>query len=77
MTLTITNINGLKFAGKDGYYMASKNTWAFKTEKGFYSDDGVYPYVPAGGKKALQTILDGGGFTNYDGVKFIAPIQEV
>jgi len=75
MNLTITNIKGLKFAGKDGYYMASKNTYAFLTEKGFYSDDGIYPYVPGGGKKALQQILDCGGFTDYDNVKFIQPME--
>ncbi len=75
MKLIITNIKGLKFAGKDGYYMASANTWAFKTEKGFYSDDSVYPYTPAGGKKALQLILDGGGFLNYDGVTFVQPME--
>ncbi len=75
MKLTIVNIKGMKFAGKDGYYMASKNAYAFETEKGFYSDDGVYPYTPAGGKKALQVILDGGGFLNYDGVVFVQPME--
>ena len=76
MKLIITNIKGLKFEGENGYYMASKNTYAFKTEKGFYSDDGVFPYTPAGGKKALQSILDCGGFTDYDGKSFLTPTKE-
>ena len=73
MKLTIVNIKGMKFEDANGYYMTSKNTYAFKTEKGYYSEDGVFPYVPGGGKKALQMILDGGGFTSYEGIKFILP----
>ncbi len=73
MNLEIKNIKGLKFSDKNGYYMASKNTYAFKTEKGYYSMDGKFPYSPAGGKRSLQEIIDCGGFTDYDNVKWIVP----
>lgn len=31
------------------------------------------PYSPVGGKKALQTILDQGGFTSLEGITFVNP----
>lgn len=78
MKLEITNIKGMKFkVDSHTYFMASKNTYAFKTEKGFYSDDGKVPYTPQGGKKALQAILDCGGFTSYEGVHFVEPMKGV
>ena len=69
--LKIVNIKNIKFEGKDGYYMSSKAAWAFKNSKGFLSYDGVFPYVPQGGKKTAQSIIDNGGFLNYDGMHFI------
>lgn len=36
--------------------------WALKTDTGYISFDGRLPYMPRGGKKALQGILDAGGF---------------
>lgn len=75
MKLEIVNIKGLKFEGENGYYMASKTSWAFKTKHGYLSNDGVFPYVPAGGKKALQSILDCGGYISYDGITFINPMN--
>lgn len=75
MELTITNIKGMKFEGKDGYYMASKNTYAFKTEKGYLSYNGLFPYSPGGGKKALKAILDCGGFDDYEGIKFVNEME--
>lgn len=29
------------------------------------------PYIPCGGKKALQSILDAGGFTSLDGMEYV------
>lgn len=37
--------------------------WAIKTDSGFVSFDGHMPYMPKGGKKALQSIIEAGGFT--------------
>ena len=29
------------------------------------------PYMPQGGKKALQSILDAGGFTSFENIEFV------
>lgn len=31
----------------------------------------VIPYIPCGGKKALQSILDAGGFCSFDGMEYV------
>ena len=33
------------------------------------------PYIPQGGRKVLQSILDKGGLLEYDSVNFIKPIN--
>ena len=32
---------------------------------------GVIPYIPGGGKRALQSILDAGGFTSFEGMEYV------
>ena len=34
----------------------------------------LIPYIPRGGKKALQSILDAGGFVSFDGMEFVNTI---
>lgn len=31
----------------------------------------VVPYIPCGGKRALQSILDAGGFCSFDGMEYV------
>lgn len=38
-------------------------------------DDGGTPYTPAGGADALAEILQAGGFLNFDGFRFVWPIE--
>ena len=33
------------------------------------------PYMPAGKKKTLQSILDAGGFCSFDGMEFVEAIK--
>lgn len=55
--------------------------WAlFETGKGYYAFSchmdkyGILsPYTPCGGKKALQKIIDDGGFVSLDGMEFVNP----
>ena len=38
------------------------------------SDDNRYrvaPYIPCGGKRALQAILNAGGFTSFEGMEYV------
>ncbi len=84
--LEIKKITGLKFGNSRAYAMGEKNEYAlFHKDLGylsFKSDNerrkvGVkFPYTPLGRRKALQSILDGGGFTDFEGVEWIWPIQE-
>ena len=34
----------------------------------------LVPYVPCGGKKALQSILDAGGFVSFDGIEYVTEL---
>jgi hypothetical protein len=40
----------------------------------FKHDDGL-PYIPCGGKKALQSILDAGGFVGFDNMTYVVPMN--
>jgi hypothetical protein len=60
----------------DGYIVCSG--YALQDpKKGFiaFESDGGMPYIPKGGKKALKSILDAGGFVNFDGMRYIQPIK--
>lgn len=37
----------------------------------------VIPYMPCGGRKALQSIINGGGFVSMDGMEFVEPINSI
>lgn len=34
----------------------------------------LVPYMPCGGRRALQAILDAGGFTSLDGMEYVNPL---
>lgn len=41
----------------------------------FKHDELPVPYSPIGGKKALQSIMESGGFLEYDSLEFVNPIN--
>jgi hypothetical protein len=66
--LEIVNLEGKKFPAPGGYY-ETKGFALRHPELGYFAfkcDSPVVPYSPLGGKKALQLILDAGGFTSFD-----------
>lgn len=74
MNLQIKKVNGLKWKIEDRYCTIDGFS-LYEDSKGYMSfkHDGI-PYVPTGGKKALQRIIDDGGLTSYDNVVWINPI---
>lgn len=40
----------------------------------FKNNPSPVPYAPMGGKRALQDILEAGGFLSYTGIEFVNPI---
>ena len=66
----IVKLNSQKFILGDGYHVVTGYCLKHK-ELGYLAFNTPYPYVPQGGKKALQDILNGGGFSSFDGITFI------
>ena len=74
MNLQIVRLKGItKFRHPLGY--TKPTGYCFKTEQGYLSFDGLVPYMPVGGKKALESILNQGGLTDYDNVKWLIPLN--
>lgn len=79
--LEVKKIDGLKFGNRLGYYMPTGFAFYHK-ELGFLSfksdnkrrNNVSIPYLPQGGEKALQSILDSGGLVDYDGIEWIQAI---
>ncbi len=75
--LQIVKLNGQRFATTEGYYQPKG--YCFKHPKlGYFSfvdDNKDYPYIPAGGKKALQEILDLGGLLDFDDCKWLKEMK--
>lgn len=68
--LEIVKLGTQKFKTIGGYYQPTG--YAFRhRELGFFAFKGDYPYIPRGGKQALQEILDAGGFLSFDNCKWI------
>lgn len=79
MVLDVKRIDGLKWLSKDnkGYYM-EKGFALYNQGLGylkFKTDKTEVPYIPCGGKKALQDIIDAGGLTHYNDVEWLKPIE--
>ena len=51
------------------FYEEGKGWVAFSSDRDKYGI--LIPYIPAGGKKALQAILDAGGFVSFDGMEYV------
>lgn len=74
--LQIIKLSGQKFAVNKNSYTMPKGFALQHPIFGFLGfADSISPYQPAGGKKALQSILDGGGFTSFEGMKWWKPMQ--
>ena len=70
--MKIKSLKGFVFEDKIGLY-AMKGFAFYEDGKGFASLDGNTPYSPIGGRKALQRILETGGFTGE--VLYIKPVS--
>ena len=75
--LKIVRLTGeLKFKTPLGY--KSPSGYCLKhPEKGYFAfigDD--IPYIPCGGRKALLSIMEQGGFLNFDNAVWLQPMQD-
>ena len=75
--MVIKRIKNAEFGNKKIWKVVTG--WALYEEgKGYvaYSHDRdefgiLIPYIPCGGKRALQAILDAGGFTSFEGMECV------
>ncbi len=73
--LEVVRLTGkLKFRHPLGYTMPTG--WCFKHPvKGYLAFEGnTDPYLPCGGKRALLSIMEQGGFLNFDNAVWVNPI---
>ena len=77
--MTIKKLKEAKFFNAAGTIARIANGYAFYEDgKGWvaFSRDRdrfgiLIPYIPCGGRKALQAILDAGGFVSMDGMEYV------
>ena len=75
--MQIVRLKDKEFGGKriwrsvTGYalYEEGKGYIAFSFDRDRYGI--LVPYMPRGGKKALQSILDAGGFISFEGMEYV------
>ena len=53
-------------------YEAGKGWIAFSSDRDQFGI--LVPYISCGGKKALQSILDAGGFVSFDGMEYVTEL---
>ncbi|MCM1166747.1 MAG: hypothetical protein NC401_12145 [Ruminococcus sp.] len=74
--LEIVRLDDLDFATPNG--SASVRGWGFyipgRGYIAFNHDNDFVPYSPIGGRDALQSIIDTGGFIDYNGIVFLNPM---
>ena len=74
-SLQIVKLKKQKFRTTNGYYQPEGYT-LYHPDLGYITlDNDDYPYIPCGGKKALQEILNAGGLLDYTNVKWLQPMQ--
>lgn len=56
------------------FYEEGKGYIAFSCDRDKYGI--LVPYIPRGGKKALQIILDDGGSISFDGMEYVTAMRE-
>ena len=75
--MQIKRLKGVKFGNKRiarvvtgwALYEEGKGYIAFSSDRDEYGI--LIPYIPVGGKKALQSILDAGGFVSFEGMEYV------
>lgn len=79
--LVIKSVKNLKFGNEKVFYILDSGFALYHPVLGFvcfkYSKDQyglLQPYLPVGGKKVLESILNNGGFLSYDDIDFIKPL---
>lgn len=65
----IGTTKGFKFNG----FASKGGLGLYVYDRGWLSYDGVAPYIPIGGRKALKEIIRQ-GISSFKGLKFITPI---
>lgn len=75
--MVIKRLKGAKF-GTDRIARVVTGYALYEEDNGYiaFSSDrdefGILaPYIPCGGKRALQSILDAGGFCSFDGMEYV------
>lgn len=74
--LKIVRLKGeVKFKHPLGYI--TPYGYCFKhSEKGYFAFEGdTSPYIPCGGKKALVSIMEHGGFLDFDNAVWLQPLN--
>lgn len=73
--LQIVKLGEQKFTAIDGYYKPQGYAF-FHPDLGYLSmqPNEDCPYIPQGGKQALQRILDQGGLVSFDNCKWLQAI---
>lgn len=70
--------NSLAYAMPKGYafYHSELGYLSLKSSNQKYKYGVKIPYIPTGGIKALEEIIELGGFSNFDDIEWIHPIHE-
>ena len=55
------------------FFEEGKGYIAFSSDRDKYGI--LTPYIPLGGRKALQSILDAGGFSSFEGMEYVNELQ--
>ncbi|AFM42932.1 hypothetical protein Desaci_4069 [Desulfosporosinus acidiphilus SJ4] len=71
--LQIVHVKGKRFKCPEGYRKIESGFAFFVPGLGYlaFNDSKYIPYMPLGGRKALESILKAGGMLNYDDIIFI------
>lgn len=55
------------------FYQSGKGYVAFSKKRDGFGI--LIPYIPIGGRKALQNIIDTGGFIGFEGMEYVLPLS--
>ena len=71
--LQIVSVKGKRFKCPEGYRQFERSFAFFVPGLGYlaFKDSEYIPYMPIGGRRALESILEAGGMLNYDNILFI------
>lgn len=75
--MEIKRLKNAKFGTKElhvvvtgwAFYVKGKGYVAYSSNRDKYGI--LAPYIPCGGKRALQAILNAGGFTSFEGMEYV------